>query len=264
MGELLFANDIHAVAQAKIDAARLTTASGNEKRGAISDLQRASQTLGNRRIMDAAGKQIGAISENIGRNLDAATVGTFSSRIAAAEELGSNVAMAAAAGVGGGSIEEYNRTLELHQAMTEESNARAVNSDNINASASRGATLQDAVGNMDNSVIRADLDFTRYVDHHKMGVFTRLATLGVAAVATYYGGPQAGSAVIGISEATQHASNGDYGAANNDLTGAIQNGIGAFKAYRAGAGQGEEGSPVMKDFWSSTKRIQANGSINLK
>jgi hypothetical protein len=236
MGELLFANDIAAREQAKIDAARVTQASGNEKRGAESDLARASQTLANRRRMDAAGSKIGSISENIARNLDAATSGTFSNRISAAEELGSHVAMAAAAGVGGSSVEAYNATLDLHQAMTEEQQQRNVNGDNIAASKSRGDTLVDAVGGMDNNVIRADLSFNQYVDYNKMGVLTRVATLGVAAAATYFtGNPQAGMAVVGIAEGAQKAQNGDYAGASQDIVGGIQNGITSFATAHAAA-----------------------------
>lgn len=252
MGEILFANDIHAVKQAQVEANRLTEASGNEKRGAISDLQRAGQAIGNRRILDAAGKNINAITENIGRNLDASASGTFQSRIAAAEELGSNIAQAAAAGVGGSSVESYNDTLRLHQSIQEEQQGRATNTDNISASNSRGDTLVDAVGSMDNSVIRADLDFTQYVDHHKMGLFTRLATVGVAAAATVYGGPQAGMAVVGAAEAGQQVQNGDYAGASSSIMSSIQMGMNGFKAAH---------DTAFKGFWTSTK--QANSSTRI-
>lgn len=255
MGELIYANDIHAREQAKIEAARLTQKSGNERRGAESELQRFSASLANRRTLDAAGSQINSITENIARNLEAAAAGTFSNRIAASEEMGATVAAAAAAGLGGSSLEMYNATLRLSQSMTEEQQARHVNSDNIGASASRGDTLMDAVGSMDNNVYRADLSFNEYVDHNKMGMFTRLATVGAAAAATYFGGPQAGMAVVGIAEGSQKASNGDYGGASQDIMGGIQNGISAFKATReAGGGT----------FWQSTKDIKQTKSVRLK
>jgi hypothetical protein len=236
MGELLYGNAIHIRKQAEIDAGRITKASGNEKRGAISDLQRFSQSLSNSRTLDAGGKNIGAITENISRSLDAATFGTFMGRVQAAEELGALTAQVAVAGAGGSSVESYEGTVRLSQAMQEEQASRRVNSENISASNQRGDILTDTVDSLGNDVILADQDYTQFVDHKKMSTFDRIATIGMAAGAFMAGGPQASMAVIGMAESQQAANNGDFAGAQSAAFGAIQNGISAFKTSHKMAG----------------------------
>lgn len=253
MGAILYGGAIHIREQAKIDAARITQKSGNERRGAESELQRFSASLGNQRLLDAAGKNVNAITENIGRNLDAATFGDFMGRVAAAEELGAHTAMAAAAGVGGSSVEIYNETVRLSRAMQDEQSDRAVRSDLINASTARGDTMTEAVASMDNNVYRADLDFKQYVDHKKPSTLGNIFSLGLAAAATYFGGPQAGMAVIGLREGKIAADNGDYASANQSVMGALGNAVGGFKTFRAGAGEGQVGKPWGDQLWSSAR-----------
>lgn len=254
MGSILYGTAIHIREQAKIDAARITRASGNEKRGALSALSSFSASLSNQRAMDAAGTNINNITENIGRNLDAAATGTFMSRIQAAEELGAHTAMASAAGVGGSSVELYGDTLRLNQAMQEEGNSRAVNSDNIAAGRSRGYVLSDAVASFDNSRYFADLDYTINVDHKKQSTLSKIFTLGTAAVATYFGGPQAGMAVIGLNESKQAARNGDFATASSEAMGALRNGMSAASDFHKTNGGKPAETPAGAK-WASTQKI---------
>jgi hypothetical protein len=237
MGSIIYGDAQHIIAQAKIDAARITQKSGNEKRGAVSNLQRFSASLSNQRALDAAGSNINDITGNISRNLDAAASGRLMSRVSAAEELGASVAMAAAAGVGGSSVEAYNATMRLTRSMQEEQGQRAVASDNFLASAQRGNQVKSAVASFDNSVYAADLDFNQYVDHKKMGLFTKILAVGATAAATYFGGPQAGQAVMGLFESRQAAQNGDFESASSSLSGAVKNGISAGGAFHKTGGQ---------------------------
>ena len=260
MGSILYGNAIHTREQSQIDAARVTRASGNEKRGALSALSSFSASLSNTRAMDAAGTQVNNITENIGRNLDAAATGTLMSRLAAAEELGAHTAMAAAAGVGGSSVELYGDTLRLNAAMQEEANQRSLDSDNIAASRSRGYVVSDAVAGFDNNRYFADLDYTINVDHHKQSTLGKLFTVGVAAAATYFGGPQAGMAVIGLNESRQAARNGDFATAASEATGALRNGISAAQDYRKTHGGGKPTDPA-GDKWASTQKIMAGVHI---
>lgn len=133
--EMLYSDAIHIREQAKIDAARITQKGRNERAAAESDLARWTQSLSNQRRMKAAGETSKKITENIGRNLDAATTGSFMGRLAASEELGANLVQAAAAGVGGSTIEVYNSTMKLNRLMQEENSDRAVNTDLLEASA---------------------------------------------------------------------------------------------------------------------------------
>lgn len=257
MGEIIYSGAIHRVEQAKIDAARITQKSGNARRGKESELQRFSASLGNRRKMDAAGKQIGAISENITRNLDAAAAGTLMSRVAAAEELGANIAQASAAGVGGSTIETYNRTLELNQAMQEEQQGRNVDSDNYLASAAKGGALYDAVSSFDNNAYVANRDDTVYVDHHKMSLIERVQGIGMVAAATYFGGPQAGAAAMDIVNAGQAAQNGDFSKASAQMDRGLEGAVNSYKQRKD-----EGGPPPGEKMWESVKNIV--GSVKLK
>ncbi len=225
MGSIIYGDAIHIREQSKIDAARITQKASNEKNAKFSDLQRFSASLQNSSALDSAGTAIGDITGNIARNLDAAAYGRLQERVQAAEELGANSAMAAAAGVGGSSVEQYNSALRLNRDMANEQNERAVNSDLYLASQSKGNTLRAAVASFDNNVYAADLDFTQYVDHKKMGGFSKLLAIGATAAATYFGGPQAGSAVMGLFEGDQAAKNGDFATASRNLNTAMQVGV---------------------------------------
>jgi hypothetical protein len=242
MGALISDSARHIAAQAKIDAARLTTKSGNEKKGAITSLARFSQALGNQRRMAAAGDQINAVTENVARNLDASASGKFQTRIQFAEELGASVADAAAAGVGGSSIEQYNRTMALSQAIGEEQGDREVLTQNIAGAAGRGAALKDAVAGMSNDPIFADLDYTEYVDDKKQSMFSKVATLALAAGATYVAGPQAGKAVMKAANATQQANRGDFEGASRSSMEAIGSAYEGVQAYHAGGDDKHFGS----------------------
>lgn len=257
MGSIFTAKAQYIVDKSKTQAARITQASGNELRGAQSSLQRFNASLGNRKILDAAGKNITNINENIGRNLDAASVGDFSTQIRSAEELGSMAAMAAAAGVGGSSIEAYNETVRLNYEMQDERSDRAVNSDLIAASNSKGETLEGAVASMDRNIYSADLDFTQYVDPKKPSTLASVVALGIAAGAAAAGGPagaQAAMAVLGIREGQLAADRGDMAGASQAYFGAAQNGMSAAKAYvqtggrwgSAEAKQASDSGPVFK------------------
>lgn len=258
MGEIINADAIHINAQTKIDAARITQKSGNEKQGALSELARFSQSLSNRRKMTAAGSQITAIAENIGRNLDAATTGKLQARVRAAEELGSLASNAAAAGVGGSSIDTYNRTVELSNAMQEEQQDRAVTSDTIAAGRAIGDTMTNAVSTLGNDYYAANLDYSQYVDHKKQGLFSRLSTLAIAGAATYFGGPEAGKAVLSLSSANEHARNGDLDGANKLIGQSLTQASAGAKTYQNEAPGGKAWGVGA---WNSVKSFGSNLKI---
>jgi len=243
MGSILYGQAGAIQAQGQVNAKRITTKSGNERRAAANDLQLFSQALGNRKIMDAAGKNINTYGENIVKNMESATMGDFQSQIRAAEELGATTAMASAAGVGGSSISAYNDTLATANALQKEQSDRQFKRDLYAAGEARGSIMTSAANSLDQNVYRADLDVSTYMDVKKPSFLAGAATLGIAAAATYFGGPQAGQAVIGFREAQMAAERGDYATASSSMTGAITSGVGAFKTFRQTGG----------NLWSSSK-----------
>ena len=246
MGSVFYGQASAIQAQGQVKAKRITTKSGNERRAADTDLKLFSQSLGNRKIMDAAGKNINAYGENIAKNLEAATYGDFQTRLRQSEELGAVSVMASAAGVGGSSIEAYNATLETVNSLQREQSDRQFNRDLYSAEQARGDILVQATDSFDQNIYRADLDVSTYMDVKKPSFLSGALTLGLAAGATYFGGPQAGQAVLGFREAQQQASRGDFAGASASFDGALKAGVGAAKTYHSTGG----------NIWGSTKAKQ--------
>lgn len=236
MGQLLFADAIHIREQAKIDAARITQKSGNERRGAETALQNFSATMANARRLDAAGSAVTDNAANITRLQDAATVGKVNSRLAAAEALGAAAANAAAAGVGGSSVEAYNQTVRLQTAIQEQSAEAALRAQGYAMTEQSGNAIKTAVAGMDNNIYRANLDYTQYVDHKKPSFFEKVIGITSTVAATVFGGPQAGAAVMGVFEARQASRNGDFAGASSAIMGSFQNGMSALQASQRTGG----------------------------
>jgi hypothetical protein len=243
MGSILYGQASAIQAQGQVKAKRIATKSGNEKRAAQTDLQLFSQALGNRKIMDAAGKNINAYGENIAKNLEGTTMGAFQDQLRSSEELGATTAMAAAAGIGGSSIEAYNATLETSNNLRLEQSNRQFDRDIYGAGQARGDILTSAVDSLDKNVYRSDIDVSTYMDVKKPSFLGGAAWLGLTAAATYFGGPQAGQAVLAAHDADMYAGRGDYANAASSFNSMIASGTGAFKTYRQTGG----------NLWSSTK-----------
>lgn len=241
IGQLVFGAGAYKVQKAQVTANRLVQKANNEKAAAESELQRFSAGLANRRRMDAAGENIANLEGHIARNIDAKAAGDIQTQLALAEELGSSATMAAAAGVGGSSVDVYNNTVKLRAAMQQEQGDRAFAADIYAANHDKGAMLYDAVAGLDNNQYRANLDYRRWADPHKQSTLSKIAEVGLTAAATYFGGPQAGSAVMGMFDAGNMAANGDFAGAANAFNGAVKSGISAYQTTRSMGGD---------NFWS--------------
>lgn len=239
MGTLIYADAIHIVEQSKIDAARITQKSGNEKRGASTALQQFSSSLSNLRNMDAAGAAINDSSANTARLQMAATTNKLSDRVKAAEALGGMAAMAGAAGVGGASVETYNETVRLRNAIQEEHATRQVDTQTWASGQQRANAIKTAVATQDNSVYRADQDYQQYVDHKKPSTLEKVMGIAGTIAATVVAGPQAGAAVMGVFEARQATRNADFATASSAVTGAIKNGAQAAYNFQRTHGGGD-------------------------
>lgn len=246
MGQIFYGQANAIRTNAEIKAKQRTQTSGNIRRAAESELQRFSQALGNKKIMRAAEKNINAYGENIAKNLEAATFGDFMTQIQQSEELGAATAMAAAAGVGGSSIEAYSDTVNLNYALRGEQTDRQLKRDLYSASAARGEIMTSAVDSFDMNIYRPDLDVTQYVQARAPSTFGNILALGMAAGATYFGGPQAGSAVLSLREAQLAGNNGDFAGASQAMTSALSSALPAFKTTHELGGK----------YWGSTASKQ--------
>lgn len=247
--DVLTADAVHTREQAKINASRVLQKARNELKGETAATNAWVQSFSNQRRMRAAGSAANEINENIGRNLDAATYGRLGERIAAAEELGANIASAAAAGVGGSVVDTYNNTISLSAAMAEEQGDRALRTDLLSSTAQRGDTFRNAVESMDNQTFNPGLDYTQFVDHQKMSALQKIGTFAGAAAAAYYGGPQAGKAVFDAGAALHAANNGNFEQAAMYSASAFQGAVTGAKRYSDAGGQSWGGT-----VWESVKR----------
>lgn len=247
--EVLTADATHTREQAKINAARVTQAARNELKAAQANQNSWVQSFSNQKRLRAAGNVANEITANIARNLDAATYGRVGERLAASEELGANMASAAAAGVGGSVVDTFNQTTRLMSSLAEEQGDRALRTDLLSSSAQIGDTFRSAVEGQDNVSYQAGLDYSQFVDHQKMGTFQKLATVAGAAAATYFGGPEAGKAVFDASAAIHMANNGDFDGASMKAASAFQGGLTGAKRYSDAGGESYGGR-----IWDSVRK----------
>lgn len=263
--EMLNSRHTHRVKQAEIDAKRVTQAAYNEREAATTSLARFAQSVGNQRKMDAMGKALAAQASNISNALDAATVGTFSQRLAAASELGAASVNAAAAGVGGSSVDAYRQTLSLNYAIQEQAQQDAIRADVVNATDALGDTVRNSIASLDGDSFSGNFDYTQYLDHVKQkNVVGAAIAIGVA---TYFGGPQAGMAASDAIASGNRAANGDQAGSNALINSAISNGYGAYQSYRAQTqpqGRGAQNVSPRSGFWSSTPKTDYGGSFTIK
>lgn len=241
--ELLNSGNTHRVKQAEIDGKRLTQKSANEKEAASASLSRFSQSLSNKRKLDAAGAEFTASEQNIRQALDQSMVGNFQQRLQAAADLGSASVQAAAAGVGGGSVEAYNRTLSLSNAIQEEANTTAASRDALSATANKSNIIKNAVASLGSDSYQGNFDYTVYLDHVKQK--NVLGAFALAATATYFGGPRAGMAVTDAVAASNRFSNNDTSGGGQLLSSAFSNGLSAFKTANSTAGPTAQQGPAL-------------------
>lgn len=277
------------------EARKVLQAARNERAAVETDVANWTVSLRNKQRTDAMGKQVNALQEQINAALDSATFGRAFDRIANSETLGATIANAAAAGVGGSSVEAFNSAMSLRQAMREEREDREIasrvqfarrqqadamgeayngfggfgraqldreviiaeqdntavfdeqnfdaildnqNYDPLYRSQDYGAIIAD----QDFEVFTPDLDFTQYVDHKKMSGLQQVTSFIGAGVATYFGGPQAGAAVLDASMAINDMQNGNFAGAQQGFTNAFGNATQGWKTYRAGATNGGQGA----------------------
>lgn len=275
-------------------AKRVLQAARNERAAADSDVAKWSQSIGNNKVLDATGRQINNISEEIALNLDKATTGRAFDRLAYSGALGASIAGAAAAGVGGGSVEAHNTAMRMQQNFKEAAEDRAIQRNTYLAGQAKGNALRAGVDSLKNDLFIADmdredlvaavdtsaifdnqdftaiqdqqdytvyspdLDYTVYMDHKKMSGFQQVATFVGAAAATWFAGPLAGMAVVNGSMALNDMQNGDMASAQRGFDSAAQGISGGFKTWRAGADQNTSGASWGSQIMSKSSNSGAN------
>jgi len=142
----------------------------------------------------------------------------------------------------------FNNTLALTGAVQEEGEDRSLRTDLMASSSQRANVFSGAVEGMDNQSFQAGLDYTQYIDHDKVSGLQKVVGFAAAAAATYYGGPQAGSAVLDVVSAQNRAANGDFDGAASRMESAFKGAVTGAKTYTQ-AGN----TPYGRDKWNSVK-----------
>lgn len=106
--------------KAEVNASNKIREANNELGNAQASLTNWMRSVSNKRLIEAAGEQYNAMGDNLSRMSQQATTGSLQRRVQAAEQMGALTAQAAAAGVGGSTVDLINGSLRLRNAMLNE------------------------------------------------------------------------------------------------------------------------------------------------
>lgn len=208
LGSFLDSTDA-AAGQAKVNAAKLDLRnSKNEVSAAQANAQRVNQQLANQHKVEAAAGQFAVMQGNLARSIDQQTVNTSMGMLKVAEQAGAVTAQAAAAGVGGSTVERMKATLAVQGGQQKAMADRAEGQTAINGSRQAGEVIANGYNSMDNQFIAANIDKS-YMGKTSYSPFGDLAKLGVAVGATKLGAPQIGEAILDQATASDYADAGN-------------------------------------------------------
>lgn len=237
---ILQANNITRVARANYRAAVAQTDNQNRSEVAKTGFADFMRTLKNNAQLDAAAKEYNSNMEALSEELRARQGAGLNSQLQLANARGALQAQAGAVGVGGSSADLMDSVVRLQAEMDQETQANAVS-----LLASRGASqtaqvMSRAWNGMDMSRSFGQFDYSQHIEPQAMK--RRLGKLIGVAVATYFGGPQAGEAVADFAVGTWQADNGNFTGAAQSFGDAAQGGIQAW----------QQGSQRNGQSWAST------------
>lgn len=195
----------------------------NQKSAKESDIARWSQSLTNSKLFDRSGKSYATVTENLGRAQDTQTLSKFQRELILSERLGAATAAYASMGVGGSSVESYNRTTETAAAIESEQQDRNFKSSNYLAEQQRGSIMTDAVDGMSRDIIGANLDMTNYGPTKGPSLLGNVATLAIAAAASAAGAPDVGNAILNARTSGLQRGYGDSTGAAKSFGNALDN-----------------------------------------
>lgn len=119
--------------------------SNNMLAAATGSLSRYTQSRQNQEHLKNTGKELDAITTNMLRLQDAAQTASLERRIAAAEEAGALSASVGAAGIGGGTVQMLNSTMNLRSAMVEQLAREEQEQQQYDMSLAREATKEQMI-----------------------------------------------------------------------------------------------------------------------
>lgn len=153
--------------KARVDAARMMQASGNQLEAAQSSLSETIRTIGNKRRLNAGGENMNTTFVNMARTVDSMDKGSQAQQLAASAEMGAFMASTAASGKGGSTVAQLRNTFRAQAArdkgQADKAKAAVVSDGKEQAS----SFYVQAVQGLDNTQRFAQMDYTKFVDPHK-------------------------------------------------------------------------------------------------
>ena len=154
------------------EAKRVVQSSRNERVAQDSSTALWGQSLKNQRILDAAGKEVGRITEDVVQVQDRTQRGRIFDRIEASQVLGAAVAQASSLGVGGTSVDMLRGALSLQEGLKEATLDDQLRQQTVRAYKERGNAMAGAVGALDFTPIVANMDREAIAADQKYGVYS--------------------------------------------------------------------------------------------
>lgn len=235
VGTILQANNITHVAKAEYRQKVQVTAANNRLSAARTTLSEFARTLGNQMRMEAAGKEYNYAQSQLSHELEQSGKANLNAQLQNAEAQGALQAQAGAAGVGGASVELMDTLMDLRQATKAEQLRRGVELMAANGKRQTAQIVLNAQSSMDLQQSIGQFDYSQYIEPVRMK--RRLGKLIGVAVATYFGGPQAGEAAADFEVGTWQASNGDFQGSNASFGNAMRGAAQAYKDWGERGGQ---------------------------
>ncbi|MFY0357597.1 virion core protein, T7 gp14 family, partial [Bacillus sp. YIM B13589] len=196
IGTILQAPNMHRIAVANWEKDTKTRAANNFLKKAQGDLTTWSRSLGNKKRVQAAEEEYNRQMEGLSHELRQMGKQGTANSLNAAEQQGALMALAAFSGVGGASVEAMENLVSLQDATTQEELQQAMDNMNYFGKENAATVMGNAYDSADLTQTVLDLDFTKSV--RPVAMKRRLGKLIGVAVASYFGGPQAGEAVADI------------------------------------------------------------------
>lgn len=244
--EIINSPNVYRTQKAEYEGNKKIQQARNTKEAALAMLKNFQVSETNNRKMAAAGKEYNDQVVNLGKGLNS-TIGTkLNFQLAASNLQGQMAAQAGAAGVGGSAVDLMDQLTNLQTDVQLQATSDERNSLSIFGSRSNAQIIDNAIMAMDNSQHFGNFDYSQQVTpkplKNRWG-----AVIGVA-VATYFGGPEAGKAAADTVLANWKSKQGDYASAAKYFSNAADSAANAYKEW-----QSVQDGETTKSWWSAVR-----------
>lgn len=181
--------------------------SNNILAAATGSLSRYMQSRQNQVHLKNTGKELETITTNMLRLQDAAQTGALERRVAAAEEAGAMSAAVGAAGIGGGTIQMLNSTMNLRSAMVEQLARTEQKQQQYDMSLAREATKEQMILGLSDVQFLDNINMMEYQSRN-IQVPSNASVFGNAALTFMQSYAQLGGSFGGAKSATNSVAQG--------------------------------------------------------